>query len=68
MLPYDLKNYTARITFGIILARMVDTLHFLLTALLLTMIFAALYFSFILAATVPVLEPFQRTSTMEVQK
>ena len=54
MLPYDLKNYTARITFGIILARMLDTLHFLLTALLLTMIFAALYFSFILAATVPV--------------
>ena len=68
MLPYDLKNFTTRITFSNILARMVDTIHFLLTALLLTMIFAALYFSFILAATVPVSELFQRASTMEVQK
>ena len=68
MLPYDLKNFTTRITFSNILARMVDTIHFLLTALLLTMIFAALYFSFILAATVPVSETFQRASIMEVQK
>jgi len=69
MLPYDLKNYTARITFGFILARMVDALCFLLTALLITMIFAAMFFSFILAATsVPVSEPFQQASTMEVQK
>ena len=68
MLPYDLKNFTTRITFGNILTRMVDTIHFLLTALLLTIIIAVLYFSFILAATVPVSEPFQRVSTMEVQK
>ena len=69
MLPYDLKNYSARITFGIILARMVDTLCFLLTALLITIIFAAMFFSFILATTsVPVPEPFQQASTMEVQK
>ncbi|MDD2735257.1 MAG: hypothetical protein PHF56_15070 [Desulfuromonadaceae bacterium] len=68
MLPYDLKNYSARISFGILLAKMVDTLCFLLTAVLITMIFAAMLFSFILAATVPIPESFQQAFTMEVQK
>lgn len=68
MLPYDLKNYCTRISFGILLAKMVDTLCFLLTAVLITMIFAAMLFSFLLAATVPVPELYQQASTMEVQK
>jgi len=69
MLPCDLKNHTfPKLSFSRRLNRLADTLCFLLTTLLIALVFAAMLFTFILAASsLPVSEPTTKAA-MEVQK
>lgn len=68
MLPCDLKEHTfPKLSFSRRLNRLADTLCFLLTTLLIAMVFAVMILSFILAASLPVPEPTTK-AVMEVQK
>ena len=68
MLPCDLKDHTfSKLSFSRRLNRIADTLCFLLTTLLIAMVFAVMILSFILAASLPVSEPLTKAA-MEVQK
>jgi hypothetical protein len=69
MLPYDLKNITiSRLSFSRRLIWLTDTLCFLLMSLIVTIVFTAMFFTFMLAAaSLQVSEP-QAKASMEERK